>query len=230
MLKARVIPCLDVKDGRVVKGVNFVNLRDAGDPVEAAKAYDAACTPDFSVFDAEAKAVYRGQFDAARPGNGVPVTGADLHYEGSIGIDRDLLDASGILPHEQVDVLNINTGARFETYAFEGKRGSGVMGLNGGTARHCQVGDRILVMAFGVGTLISSIAFELVDPDPTLVNHDIVVLHTPTGTCDSSQSVAWGFNEALVEVTRGEQYIVVIDGFDGDAGGFQLRVNCAPGR
>ncbi len=78
--------------------------------------------------------------------------------------------------------------------------------------------------------LTAEIAFELVDPDPTLVNHDIVVLHTPTGTCDSSQSVAWGFNEALVEVTRGEQYIVVIDGFDGDAGGFQLRVNCAPGR
>ena len=42
MLKARIIPCLDVKDGRVVKGVNFVDLRDAGDPVEAAKAYDAA--------------------------------------------------------------------------------------------------------------------------------------------------------------------------------------------
>jgi len=76
----------------------------------------------------------------------------------------------------------------------------------------------------------AEIAFELIDPDPTQVNHDIMILHTPTGTCDSSDAVAWGFNEALVEVTRGEQYIVVIDGFDGDAGGFDLHVNCAPGR
>jgi hypothetical protein len=76
--------------------------------------------------------------------------------------------------------------------------------------------------------ITAEIAFELVDPDPTEVNHDIMVLHTPTGTCDSSDAVAWGFNDALVEVTRGEQYIVVIDGFDGDSGGFTLKVNCAP--
>ena len=52
------------------------------------------------------------------------VTGVDMHYEGSIAIDRDLLDSSGILPHEQVDVLNINTGGRFTTYAIEAARGS----------------------------------------------------------------------------------------------------------
>ena len=55
------------------------------------------------------------------------VTGADIDYEGSIAIDRDLLDASGILPHEQVDVLNINTGGRFTTYAIEAPRGSGAI-------------------------------------------------------------------------------------------------------
>ena len=54
------------------------------------------------------------------------VTQADLDYEGSIAIDRDLLDASGILPNEQVDVLNITTGARFTTYAIEAPRGSRV--------------------------------------------------------------------------------------------------------
>ena len=59
------------------------------------------------------------------------VTGADMHYEGSIGIDRDLLDESGILPHEQVDVLNINTGARFTTYAIEAPRGSAAIAVNG---------------------------------------------------------------------------------------------------
>ena len=72
------------------------------------------------------------------------------------------------------------------------------------------------------------IAFELVDPNPTEVNHDIMILHTSTGACNASDAVAWGFNTATAELTRGEQYIVVIDGFDGDAGGFSLKVNCAP--
>ena len=58
------------------------------------------------------------------------VTQADLHYEGSISIDKDFLEASNILPHEAVDVLNINTGARFTTYAIEAPRGSKVIGLN----------------------------------------------------------------------------------------------------
>lgn len=76
------------------------------------------------------------------------VTQADLHYEGSISIDRDLLDAVGILPHEQVDVLNINTGARFTTYAIEAPRGSRTFGINGAAARLAQVGDRIIVVAY----------------------------------------------------------------------------------
>jgi len=74
----------------------------------------------------------------------------------------------------------------------------------------------------------AEIAFELVDPDPTTVNHDVMILHTPTGTCNATDAIAWGFNTASAELTRGEQYIVVIDGFDGDAGGFSLHVNCAP--
>ena len=82
--------------------------------------------------------------------HGARVTVADLNYVGSITVDSDLLTATDILPNEKVLIVNLETGARFETYAFEGKAGSGVMGLNGGTARHCQVGDRILVMAFGV--------------------------------------------------------------------------------
>lgn len=76
------------------------------------------------------------------------VTQADLHYEGSISIDRDLLDAVGILPHEQVDVLNINTGGRFTTYAIEAPRGSRTFGINGAAARLAQVGDRIIVVAY----------------------------------------------------------------------------------
>jgi len=76
------------------------------------------------------------------------VTQADLHYEGSIAIDRDLLDAAGVFPHEQVDVLNINTGARFTTYAIEAPRGSKVIGVNGAAARLVQTGDRVIVVTY----------------------------------------------------------------------------------
>jgi aspartate 1-decarboxylase len=76
------------------------------------------------------------------------VTQADLEYEGSIAIDRDLLDASGILPHEQVDVLNITTGARFTTYAIEAPRGSKVIGVNGAAARLVQKNDKVIVVTY----------------------------------------------------------------------------------
>ena len=76
------------------------------------------------------------------------VTQADLEYEGSIAIDRDLLDASGIFPHEQVDVLNITTGARFTTYAIEAPRGSRVIGVNGAAARLVQRGDKVIVVTY----------------------------------------------------------------------------------
>lgn len=77
------------------------------------------------------------------------VTQTDMHYEGSISIDMDLLDAAGILPHEQVDVLNINTGTRFTTYAIEAERGSKTFGINGAAARLAEPGDRIIVVAYG---------------------------------------------------------------------------------
>ena len=76
------------------------------------------------------------------------VTQADLEYEGSIAIDRDLLDASGILAHEQVDVLNITTGARFTTYAIEAPRGSRTIGVNGAAARLVQKGDKVIIVSY----------------------------------------------------------------------------------
>ena len=77
------------------------------------------------------------------------VTQADLEYEGSIAIDRDLLDTSGILPHEQVDVLNITNGARFTTYAIEAPRGSRVIGVNGAAARLVQKKDKVIIVTYG---------------------------------------------------------------------------------
>ena len=76
------------------------------------------------------------------------VTQCDVNYEGSITIDRKWLDEVGILPYEQVDVLNINTGARFTTYAIEGPAGSGVIGINGAAARLVQVDDLVIILSY----------------------------------------------------------------------------------
>lgn len=80
------------------------------------------------------------------------VTEANVAYEGSITIDRDLMDTAGIVPFEQVGVYNINNGERFETYVIEGERGSGVMGLNGAAARKGLVGDLIIVVTYSAIT------------------------------------------------------------------------------
>jgi aspartate 1-decarboxylase len=76
------------------------------------------------------------------------VTDANLHYVGSITVDPDLLEAADILEHEQVAVVDIDNGARFETYTIAGRPGSGDMGLNGAAARLVQPGDRIIVISY----------------------------------------------------------------------------------
>lgn len=76
------------------------------------------------------------------------VTEADLYYEGSITIDADLLDEANLLPHEKVQVVNINNGARLETYTIAAPRGSRVVCMNGPAARLTSVGDRIIVISY----------------------------------------------------------------------------------
>ena len=76
------------------------------------------------------------------------VTGSDLHYVGSITIDPDLLDAADILEHEQVHVVDVDNGARFETYTIAGERGSGTMQVNGAAARLVHRGDTIIVISY----------------------------------------------------------------------------------
>ena len=78
----------------------------------------------------------------------VRVTEAELYYEGSLTVDTDLLKASGILPYEKVQVVNVNNGDRFETYIIPGQAGSGVICLNGPAARLGSVGDEIIVIAY----------------------------------------------------------------------------------
>ena len=76
------------------------------------------------------------------------VTDCDLHYVGSITIDADLLDAADILEHEQVHVVDVDNGARFETYTIAGERGSGTMQINGAAARLVHRGDTIIVISY----------------------------------------------------------------------------------
>jgi len=76
------------------------------------------------------------------------VTQCDLNYEGSISVDANLLERSGILPHEQVDVLNINNGERFTTYTIPAPAGSGMIGINGAAARLAQKGDLVIIVAY----------------------------------------------------------------------------------
>lgn len=79
----------------------------------------------------------------------VKVTQAELNYVGSITIDEDLLDAAHIIPNEKVQIVNNNNGERFETYAIRGERGSGMICLNGATARKVQLGDILIIMSYG---------------------------------------------------------------------------------
>jgi len=76
------------------------------------------------------------------------ITGSDLNYVGSITIDPDLLEAADILAHEQVHVVDVNNGARFETYTIAGERGSGVIQVNGAAARLVHSGDTIIVISY----------------------------------------------------------------------------------
>ncbi|MBA3824450.1 MAG: aspartate 1-decarboxylase [Ktedonobacterales bacterium] len=77
------------------------------------------------------------------------LTQTDLNYEGSITIDPLLIEAANLLPYEQVQVVNVNTGGRFETYVIPGQRGTGVIGLNGAAARLGAVGDVVIIISYG---------------------------------------------------------------------------------
>jgi aspartate 1-decarboxylase len=78
----------------------------------------------------------------------VTVTQAELYYEGSITVDKDLLEAADILPYEKVQVLNFNTGTRLDTYTIEGTAGSGTICLNGPAARLGTVGDEVIIVSY----------------------------------------------------------------------------------
>jgi aspartate 1-decarboxylase len=90
--------------------------------------------------------MYRTMFSAKI--HRATVTQADLHYVGSVTIDRDLLDAADLFPGEQVSIVDITNGARLETYIIEGERGSGVIGINGAAAHLVHPGDLVIIIAY----------------------------------------------------------------------------------
>lgn len=95
------------------------------------------------------------------------VTHAELNYEGSCAIDQDLLEQAGILEYEQIEIYNIENGARFSTYAIVGERGSKIISVNGAAARQACVGDRVIICAYGTFE-----AAEIKDHKPSLVYLD----------------------------------------------------------
>lgn len=78
------------------------------------------------------------------------VTEADINYVGSVTIDANLLEKSGILPGEKVQIVNLNNGERFETYTIQGEAGSGVICINGAAARLVHVGDKVIIIAYAM--------------------------------------------------------------------------------
>lgn len=95
------------------------------------------------------------------------VTCADLNYEGSISIDAKLLEASGIMVNEKVDVLNVNNGERFTTYVIAADAGSGSIQVNGAAARLVQVGDLVIIISYATMSLEEAKNFV---PKVVLVN------------------------------------------------------------
>lgn len=111
------------------------------------------------------------------------VTESNLNYVGSITIDRDILDAAGMVPNEKVQIVNNNNGARFETYIIEGSRGSGVICVNGAAARLVQPGDIVIILSY---VHVDSKEAEKHTPNIVLMGEenrvDAVIGHEPEAT------------------------------------------------
>lgn len=103
------------------------------------------------------------------------ITEAELHYEGSLTIDEDLMESADLLEYEKVSVVNINNGERFETYVIKGERGSKVICLNGAAARKGQVGDRIIIISY---TTLSNEEAQIHQPTIVLVDESNSILES----------------------------------------------------
>ena len=117
------------------------------------------------------------------------VTQADLHYVGSVTVDADLLDAANLLPGELVHIVDIDNGARLETYTIAGKRGSGVIGINGAAARLVHPGDLVILIAYGQMEDAEARSFE---PSVVFVDSENRVIGTGSDPAEVLPGTAGG--------------------------------------
>ncbi len=103
------------------------------------------------------------------------VTRADLHYVGSLTVDRDLMDAADLLPGEKVAVVDVTNGARLETYVIEGERGSGVIGVNGAAAHLVHPGDLVIIISYA---MVADSDAKGVVPQVVFVDESNAIQHT----------------------------------------------------
>ena len=113
------------------------------------------------------------------------VTQADLHYVGSVTVDPLLLEASDLLPGEQVTIVDVTNGARLETYVIEGERGSGVLGINGAAAHLVHPGDLVILIAYGLMDDAEAAVYRpkvvFVDSDNRVVDLGVDAAYVPGG-------------------------------------------------
>ncbi|RZQ61648.1 aspartate 1-decarboxylase [Amycolatopsis suaedae] len=114
------------------------------------------------------------------------VTQADLHYVGSVTLDKDLMEAADLLPGEQVAIVDITNGARLETYVIEGERGSGIIGINGAAAHLVHPGDLVILLSYGQMESAEAAAYQprvvFVDADNRVVTQGDDPAEVPEGS------------------------------------------------
>lgn len=126
------------------------------------------------------------------------VTGAELHYEGSVTVDADLMARADILPHQEVEIWNITNGERFRTYALAGQPGSGVLCINGAAAHKARAGDLVIIATFGWMTDAEARTWE-----PKLVFVD--TNNRPVERCGGERAGQAALRRAFGDTQRGRR-------------------------
>ncbi|WP_020500167.1 aspartate 1-decarboxylase [Sciscionella marina] len=127
------------------------------------------------------------------------VTQADLHYVGSLTVSSDLMEAANLAPNEQVDVVDINNGARLSTYVIEGSAGTGTIGINGAAARLISPGDLVIVIAYG---LIAEEELASARPRVVFVDEDNRIVRTGADPAEVPEEVGLTRGDALPKPLR----------------------------
>ncbi|PRY67461.1 L-aspartate 1-decarboxylase [Glaciihabitans tibetensis] len=115
------------------------------------------------------------------------VTHSDLHYVGSLTVDLDLLDAAQMLPGQQISVVDVDNGERFETYLIAGERGSGVIGVNGAAAHKAQIGDTVILITYAGMSRAEALSFAPVVVHVDEHNAIVHIGHDPAAATEGTE-------------------------------------------